>query len=572
LNANALTTTPSFIVAGYRVEPAVLRVVGAEHTARLEAKAMQVLIYLAENKGRVVSRLELEQRLWPGRVVTEDAVTNAVAKLRRAFRDDPRNPGVIETIPKSGYRLIAPVATSRDNDTGCVDRVGTGRRRSRRLIWTVALLVSVLIGLDLVLQPRTPPSRVGGGTGRPAVAVLPFENLGVRPSQDYFANGVTADLITDLSKVSGLLVIAPGSVFPYRDSEARPGQVSADLAVDFVVMGSVQRAGDRLRVNVQLIGAQDELALWGERYEGNPADLFEVQDQIAADLIAALRVELAPSERDLLARRPTESLAAYDHYLRGLEAHGHRYRDQNLEAMEHFRSAVALDPSFARAYAGLALAYSREAIDGWTPTPSRSLELASELAEKAAAADPTLPQVHFVSGQVALFRRRHGRALEAAQQAIRVDPNYADAYALSAWTLNYAGRPGEAESALTRAMRLNPRPPASYLEILGEIRFVQGRYAESAATFERVLSVNPTYSRARMWGTAALALAGARDQAQWEAIELQAVSPGFSLSRLRFAFPFKDPRALDAVLDGLRKAGLPDGPMPRDAGRAGPRP
>ncbi len=393
---------------------------------------------------------------------------------------------------------------------------------------------------------------------KPAVAILPFENLGASPEQDYFANGITADLITDLSKVSGLLVIAPGSVFAYKDSEAGPRQISVELDVDYVVLGKVQLSGDRLRINVQLIEASAERALWGERYDAVMDDIFAVQDKLTAAVITALKIEIAPTERAVLAKRPTASIAAYDHYLRGLEDHGHRSKEQNLSARDHFRRAIELDPSYARAYTGLALTHSRDAIDGWTETPSRSLAQAADIAEKAAEMDPSLPQVHFVSGQVDLFRRRHVQAIEATRRAIRVDPNYADAYALSAWILNYAGRPDKALDAMEMAMRLNPRPTGSYLEVLGEIRFAQGQYDQSVSLFERVLSINPNYTRARMWIAAAYAHAGSKDRAEWEAMELMVLSPDFTLTRLEFAFPFKDPRKLDALLDGLRKAGLTD--------------
>jgi len=322
----------------------------------------------------------------------------------------------------------------------------------------------------------------------------------------------------------------------------------------------VQRSDGHFRFNVQLIEASDERALWGERYEGAMGDIFTIQDTLAQAVIAALEVELAPMEQESLSRRPTASIAAYDYYLRGLEDHGHRTREQNLSAREYFQRATKMAPEFARAYAGLAMTHSRDAIDGWTATPSRSLEIAAELASKASKIDPFLPQVHFVSGQVDLFRRWHVQAIEATQRAIRVNPNYADAYALSAWILNYAGRPDEALASMEKALRLNPRPPASYLEVLGEIRFVQGLYGESVSIFERVLDINPNYTRARMWIAAALAHAGAMDRAEWEAIELMVLNPNFSLEWLEFAFPFKDLRELEVLMEGLRKAGLSDFP------------
>jgi len=222
------------------------------------------------------------------------------------------------------------------------------------------------------------------------------------------------------------------------------------------------------------------------------------------------------------------------------------------------RRAIELDPTFASAYAGLSMTYSREAIDGWTAHPRRALELAGELAEQAAAMAPGSPQVYFVTGQADLFQGRHARAIAAAERAVEVEPNYADAYALKAWTLNYAGRSDEALSALDQAGRLSPRLPASYLEILGEIQFTQGKFGESASTFERVLGINPGYSRARMWNAAALAAAGRIDSAEWEVDELLVLNPGLTLTRLAFAFPFSDPSELDRVQTALRNAGLPD--------------
>jgi adenylate cyclase len=561
-----LTRAPPFQLAGYHVDPSSLRVTIDEDEARLEAKVMLVLVYLAEHAGRVVSRSELEEQLWPGRIVTEDSVTKAIAKLRRVFRDDAHQPRVIETVPKSGYRLIAEVTPIDDGVKGAGASLTlappSGRRpRKWGSRWPLGILsvLLLLLGAWAALE-RDPvqPAPFAPSADRPSVAVVPFENLGAAPEADYFVNGITADLITDLSKVQGLRVIAPGSVFAYKGGGSGLGQISSELGVDYVVAGSVQRLASTLRINVQLIEARGEQALWGDRYTGAMSDIFDIQDRLTAAVIAALKVKLAPFERARLANRPTASVAAYDHYLRGLEDHGSRTQARNLSARAQFEEAIALDPSFARAYTGLALTYSREAIDGWTAGPSSSLERAAELAEQAARMDPSLPQVHFVTGQVELFRRRHERAVEAAERAIAVDPNYADAYALLAWTLSYAGRPDQAFSALEKAMRLNPRPPASYLEILGEIRLTQARHGESSSTFQEVLDVNPGYTRARMWNAAALGLSGAVDLAEWEVAELLVANPGLTLTRLEFAFPFKDPRVVEQLLDALRRAGVPD--------------
>ena len=561
---NLSTWAEPFLVAGCAVEPAGLQVTVDGRKVRIEAKVMLVLVYLADHAGRVVSRTELEEQLWPGRVVTEDSVTKAIAKLRRVFRDDARDPQVIETIPKSGYRLIAEVTQTPEAlaPTGSACNPATDEplgQRTPPIKWVVivTLVLSVLFGLWYALDRE----RAGSATllsepVGPAVVVIPFENIGPMPDDDYFANGITADLITDLSKLKGLLVIASSSAFAYREAASGQAQVSSELGVDYLVTGTMQRRAQGLRINVNLIEARSGRALWGERYAGGLEQVFGIQDRITAGVVAALELELAPAEQDLLAGRPTTSIAAYDAYLRGFEAHGRRSEGQNLVARRYFEEAVGLDPEFARAHAGLALTYSREAIDGWTADPSHALSLAAGHAYQASKLDSSLPQVHFVTGQVRLFQRKHTEAVAAAQRAIDMDPNYADAFALLAWTLNYAGRPAKAMSALNMAMRLNPRPPASYLEILGEIYFAQSRFGDSTSTFQQVLDINPAYLRARLWNAAALVLAGSPESAAWEIDEALIASPDLTATRLAFAFPFKNPRAEERALNALRTAGL----------------
>ena len=556
-----LSAARAFMVGNSRVEPSTLRLIGSDQAVvRMEPKAMQVLLYLAEREGKVISRAELEENVWEGRIVGEDALTNTIAKLRRAFGDNARHPKVIETLPKTGYRLIAPVDLIDTSAGPAKPAVAHGP------LWLWLLLIlGAFAGMAIwwAMQQRaiSSPGLAAHGDGlhgKPTVAVMPFQNLGEKPEQDYFANGITANLITDLSKISGLMVIAQGSVFSYKDSDSRTRQISRELNADYIVRGSVQRQGERLRVNAQLIEAASERAIWAERYDSKLNDMFELQDQVATTLVAALSIELAPGERAVFNRYPTAGVKAYDLFLRGLEEYGHRTPDSNRSALGYFAQALELDPRFARAAAGLALVYSRDAIDGWTTSPDRSLDLALESAEIAAGINPAIPQVHFVTGQVALFRRRHAEAIEAIQLAIRYSPNYADAYALLAWTLNYAGQPNEALAALEIAARLNPIIPASYSEIRGEIYFTQGKYTAALAEFERALEINPNHMRARMWFVTTLIQTHSLDEAQWQAEELTLLNPDFSLARLQYAFPFVDQSVRDKLLHGLRKAGLPE--------------
>lgn len=571
-----LSEISAFMVGEYQVEPSSLRVSGNHQVSRLEPRAMQLLVYFSSHAGRVISRAELEEQVWEGRIVGEDALTNSISKLRRTLGDSARQPRIIETVPKTGYRLIAPVSwpdsvqaqdqqTLNSHDDANAYTPLPAKRNLRPLLAILALLVIVFIGW-LFITYDVPVSHTpvvdefivnDTGISKPTIAIIPFDNLGDIPD-NYFANGITTNLITDMSKISGITVIARGSVFSYLNSNAETRQISRELNANYVVKGAVQRQQDRVRVNVQLIEAETERTLWAERYDGAMRDVFLIQDKIATALVDAMRIRLAPGEREIFSRYPTTNVIAYDLFLRGQEEYSRRSRAANHSAREFFEQAIALDPEFARATASLALVHSREAFDGWTDTPEHFLQRAAEYAATAARINPTIPQIHFVAGQVALFRQQHGKAIAAAKRAIEYAPNYADGYAFLAWALNYAGMQEEALSALQTAMRLNPILPAAYQQTLGEIRYLQGEYAQAIEAFNAALLINPTHMRAHMWLIATLVQSGKPGETQWQVAELLLNHPAFSVSRLEHAFPFKDSSIRKQLMQNLRQAGLPE--------------
>jgi len=362
----------SFKIGSYHVEPPLLRVIGNDQIVRLEPKAMQVLVYLATHAGRVISRAELEETIWAGRVIGDDALTNTISKIRRAFADDARNPRIIETIPKTGYRLTADVDwIDKQPDKPANTSIISGKPIPltshfwRGALVVLAALASVSSWL-LLQQPTTADIKIsipGYGTeGKLSIAIIPFENLGGKPEKDYFANGITANLITDLSKISGLLVIAPGSVSQYLDDPNVAKHISQKLNVDYVVTGSVQRQDGHVRVNAQLIETAAEQALWAERYDKKIDNVFELQDQVATAIVAALRIKLAPSERDVFSKYSTSSTQAYDLFLHGLDEYGHQTLESNHSARKYFEQAITLDPNFADAITGLALVHIRGVI------------------------------------------------------------------------------------------------------------------------------------------------------------------------------------------------------------------
>ncbi len=535
---------------------------------------MEVLLALAREPGQVISRHALEHAVWPGRVVTDDALTNAVGKLRKALNDSSRHPELIETIAKRGYRLkVAPVAAPAGR--AVPDSIPTPpgqtrdreRRRSRARQWLLvligALVLVALFGVIAVWSWRAPRAPSESAYEAPAhevaasVAVVPFDVLGDDAAQAYFAEGITLDLITELARIPGLLVMAPGTVFSYRDTAADDEAIAAELGVRYLIRGAVQRIGDRIRITVRLLEADRGQTLWAERFAGRTSSLFQIQDEVVEGIARGLPVRLALAQPAAERAGATDSIAAYEEFLRGRERYGRLTPEDNRIAQEHFERAISLDPDFARAHAGLALTWSRLAVDGWTEEPQAALSRAKAYAEQAAAINASVPQIHFVRAQVELFRGRHDAAAVAAMAALHLDPNYADAYALLAWILHYAGRPDQAGPALDEALKRNPRASAPYRQIAGEIAFATGRYLKAAREFAAALERNPAHTRARLWFALTLARLGRKDDAAWEAQELLALNPDFSQSRLLLAFPLKDPQQREALLEAMGGLGLP---------------
>jgi TolB-like protein/DNA-binding winged helix-turn-helix (wHTH) protein/Flp pilus assembly protein TadD len=540
-----------------RVDPAALSIDRDGEAVRVEAKVMQVLLTLANAGGDVVSRAAIEQSVWPGRVVTDDTVTNAVVKLRKALKDNPRQPRVVETIAKRGYRLlIRPRFEAADPTAG--SQSAANWQRTGLLV--LLLVITAAIGALLMWNDdNTEAVRKPVASVAPSIAVIPLNTLGDVNTERYFAEGITLDLITELSRVPGLLVISPDTAFEYRERSIDDRTVGTETGVSYLVRGGVQRSAERLRINVRLVETESGSTLWAERFDGTPDQIFRIQDRVVSGIAIALRKQLG--QPFLVPRRNsvTRSVAAYDAFLHGQERYGRRTPADNREAQAHFEHAVDLDPTFARAFAGLALTWSRQAIDGWTDAPEEALIKAYELANTASNINSNIPQVHFVLGQVLLFRGQHEQAATAASTAIELNPNYADAYALLAWVLHYSGRTDQALNALQEGLKRNPNSSASYHEITGEIHFATERYRQAVQEFQATLARNPTHMRARLWLAASYMKLGQHEQAAWEVQEVLNIHPGASLSQLPRAFPLKDPRQLDTLTEALRRSGLPNG-------------
>jgi adenylate cyclase len=394
--------------------------------------------------------------------------------------------------------------------------------------------------------------------GRHSIAVLPFANISGDKEQEYFVDGMTDDLITRLSKLRALTVIARNSVFTYKGRNVKVQDVARDLGVRYVLEGSVRRAGGVVRINAQLIDTETGGHLWAEIFDRDFKDIFALQDEVTAKIVDALKLKLTPLEVTSLAEKSTQNMEAYDLLLRGLEPL-HRYnQDDNGEARRYFERAVAIDPNYARAYANIAYTLTLDILNGWTQDSDSDLERATELIQTAIALNDSIPQIYLVRSVVYRVLRKNDEAIAAARRAIELNPNYVDGYGALAITLNYAGRADEGLTAIRRAMHLSPHFSFFYIWIAGQAYFLQGRYDEAIAELTQVVERNPQFRRGHQLLAAAYAQSGDIDNAEWEAEEILSLSPDFSLAAERQRAPYMVQTDLDRYIDGLRIAGLPE--------------
>lgn len=414
-------------------------------------------------------------------------------------------------------------------------------------------------------QAATPPSNTGPETrfekrldGLPGIAVLPFNNMSNDPDQDYFSDGMTEDLITDLSQVSGLFVIARNSVFTYKGKPFKVQQVGRELGVRYVLEGSVRRAGDRVRINAQLIDTLTGGHLWAQRYDRKLTDVFALQDEVVRKIVAALAITLKPNEKESLSRSAQVHPDAYDLLLRGLEQMRRFSPETAIEARGYFERALALDPTYARAYADLAFTYTIEASLDWSDDRELSLSNGLKFAQQALDLDPSVRQVHFVLSITYRNMKRFDDAIAASRLAVALDPNYADGYAEMAQNLNFSGLPEEGLTKIHHAMQLNPSSPFFYVWIEGQSNYLLGRYADAARLFERVKASNPQFPFVHKMLAATYSELGDPGEAEWAADELLTLNPAFTLSLEREHVPYKDKGVLERYIEGLRKAGIPE--------------
>jgi len=390
---------------------------------------------------------------------------------------------------------------------------------------------------------------------KPSLVVLPFVNMSEDPKQEYFSDGLTEDLTSDLSRISSLFVISRNSAFTYKGKAVKPPEVSRELGVQYVVEGSVRKAGDQVRITAQLIDAIQDHHLWGERYDRPLKDIFALQDEIRQKIVTALRVKLTPEEQKRFQRAPTNNLEAYDFYLRGTESFWRNTKEANAQARQMFERAIALDPQYAAAYAWLSQTYGWDWQWQWSQD-RQTLEQAFAAAQTAVTLDDSLPLAHSVLGVVYRLQNQPNQAIAEGERAVALDPNNPDSYG---WLSRILGPVGRAEEAITMAktaMRLNPHYPPEYLLTLGLAYHQAWHNEEAIATFKRFLVHNPNSMNAHIGLACSYSDAGRDEEARAEATEVLRLSPNFTTEAWKRNQRFSDPAEQERHLNNLRKAGL----------------
>ncbi|WP_316364240.1 winged helix-turn-helix domain-containing tetratricopeptide repeat protein [Candidatus Thiodiazotropha sp. CDECU1] len=535
-------------IGSWWFHPELNRLRDGNSVIHLEPKAALALMLLVERAGVPVTRQELLDSVWKDVVVSDDALTQVIIKLRKALGDSSRDPRYIKTIPKRGYCLLADVQTG----TGSADTLNEQPRQglpgtNRYLVPGMAILAIVLAASMLGYLFIDDPSPAYRGPVEVTVAegatltIMPFEAISENERERRFARGMRADLITDLSGLPELTVINPSI------SKAVP------VAARYQVYGNVQQVGELISVHIRLVETASQRQLWSRRYERALDDIFQVQHSISRDVVDQLTLEVPAANLERLASRYTPNLLAYENFLRGQADLLLREREANTTARHWYRQAIQHDPNFARAFAGLALSYAADFRNHWTDDGEKALRQAQEMAQTGAQIDPEIAEVYWVLGYVTAQFKQHEEALAHLQRALEVDHSYADAYALMGGINTYLGRPDFTIGQLRSALRLNQNAGYLYYLILGRAYYFMGKYEQALINLNESLARNPTNLETHIYLLATAVAQQDTDTADWEIEEIRIIEPGFEGNRWLETYPMTDEDQRKMLADVLAR-------------------
>jgi len=409
-------------------------------------------------------------------------------------------------------------------------------------------------------QVPTPIKALAEPVSRPSIAVLPFTNMSGDPEQEYFSDGITEDIITDLSKIAGLMVVARNSSFSYRNKSSDVRTVGRELGVTSVLEGSIRRAANRVRITAQLIDAATGAHLWAERYDRDLTDIFALQDEVTNRIVEALKISLRPAEKVLLATTRTNNIEAHDYFLRGREFMVNTInKDREFfdRVVFTFRRAIELDPNYSEPYGGLSMAYCLDFQNRWADTPN-ALSIAAHFATQAIERGPSEPYAHYVAAVVTFWQRDLLRAKAEADEALALNPNYALAYGTRGLVEIYLGHPQTAIPMIQRAILLDPVFSQQYMHFLGSAYLIAGQFDTAVATFRERIRLAPKTDLSRAFLASALGHLGELTEARRVWQELKEINQRYSFKEHLARLPFQDKADGGKIREGLVKAGLPD--------------
>jgi len=475
-------------IDGWQIDADSTRIARHGVYKKLEPRSMELLLYFTEHPNQVVSRQQIEDSVWKDRVVGYETLSVAIGKIRKAFEDTGKQHRVIETIPKQGYRLIAPV---------------------------------------LRVDSQTEPFRYEL-PDKPSIAVLPFQNLSDDPGQDFMADGMSEEIITALSRVPDLIVISRTSTFVYKQRTVDIRQIGRELAVKHVLEGSIRKAGDRIRITAQLVDTLSGDHVWAEHYDRRLDDIFTVQDEITHSIVVELQVQLVTGEYSRRWASGTKSIEAWELVIRANPLIEAQVLDKNVAAQQMLNRALEIDDQYCIAWALMGWAYWQESAWEWCRNPEKLMQQAFEVAQKALAINPHYPDGLSLLGHVYLSRDDTEQAITTSERAAELAPGDSDTLALLGAVLVLNDHVKRGIQKLQSALRLNPFPPAWFLSILGAAHHLDGDSETAISLLRQAAEREPKSILHRIWLANVMVETGRLEEAGTIAKAILSIDPTFT--------------------------------------------
>jgi TolB-like protein/Flp pilus assembly protein TadD len=493
----------------------------------VEPQVFDLLVYLIQNRTRVVSKDDLLASVWGGRIVSESALFSRINAARGAVGDNGEEQRLIKTLPRQGVRFVGLVREEEEPS-------GPGA------------------------EPQGPTLHL---PSKPSIAVLPFTNMSGDPEQQYFADGMAEEIITALARCSWLLVIARNSSFTYKGRDVDVRQIGRELGVRYALEGSVRRSGNRLRIMGQLVDTTSGAHIWADRFDGDTGDVFALQDRITGDVVGAIEPKLQLAEIERLRHRTTPDLAAYELLLRA-QALEYEFTEQSLtQALAYLQQALIIDPAYAPAMALAAFCHTERYMQGWSKAREADVAEGLRLAQRALEVGSEDAGVLWMTAfALRILGGDPHQATELANRSLQLNPNSAMALTIAGFAEVLSGDAGKALELLQRAERLSPRDPRAWYTDTATAwtHFVCGQFEQAAVRARKAWAQNPRFKPPLRILAASLVKLGRTDEATQVAQQILRLEPNLTVTRLRRRLGYMDPSALASFMDALRTAGFPE--------------